>query len=116
MADTRYFDRDGVVVKPEYNTMSRRPGIGKPWLDKYKKDVYPHDYIIIHTSKGPQKLRPPRFYDENYKLERPYEFDDIVEKRIDKAKDNYENNTVERLSVREKYQKARLDLLPREKI
>ena len=33
--------------KPEYVTMSRRPGIGKGWYDKWKEDIYPHDYVII---------------------------------------------------------------------
>ena len=32
---------------PEYVTMSRRPGIAYGWIEKYKDDVYPHDYVII---------------------------------------------------------------------
>jgi len=51
---------------PEYNTMSRRPGIGKTWYDQYKSDVYPHGYVVIR--KG-LKVRPPRFYDNIYDLE-----------------------------------------------
>ena len=27
--------------KPEYTTMSRRPGIGKGWYEKFKNDLYP---------------------------------------------------------------------------
>lgn len=44
---------------PEYTTMSRRPGIGKGWYEKYKADVYPRDGVVVrgHTT------RPPRFYD-----------------------------------------------------
>lgn len=45
--------------RPEYITMSRRPGLGKGWLDKYQSDVYPRDGVIVrgvHT-------RPPRYYD-----------------------------------------------------
>jgi len=44
---------------PEYTTMSRRPGIGKGWYEKFKTDVYPLDRIVIRGSPS----RPPRFYD-----------------------------------------------------
>jgi hypothetical protein len=39
--------------KPEYTTMSRRPGIGRAWLDKYLSDVYPDDFIVIKGVKMP---------------------------------------------------------------
>lgn len=51
--------------KAEYLTMSRRPGIGKHWLNKYMTDVYPSDEII--TIQG-QKLRPPRYYDQQLEI------------------------------------------------
>ena len=40
-----HVDDDGVwnSIEPEYTTMSRRPGIGKEWFDKFKSDVYPND-------------------------------------------------------------------------
>ena len=44
---------------PEYTTMSRRPGIGARWYEKFKTDVYPHDRIIVRGNP----TRPPRFYD-----------------------------------------------------
>ncbi len=46
--------------KPEFLLMSRRPGIGRSWIDKFSTDVYPSDEII---SKGFQ-ARPPRYYDK----------------------------------------------------
>lgn len=45
---------------PEYCTMSRRPGIGSTWLDKFRNDVYPGDAIIL---RGGTESRPPRYYD-----------------------------------------------------
>lgn len=45
---------------PEYSTMSRRPGIGSPWLAKYKTDVYPADLCIING----KKVRVPKAYDQ----------------------------------------------------
>lgn len=50
---------EGTVVAPEYCTMSRKPGIGYEWLQKYKADVYPHDYVVINQ----HKVKPPRYYD-----------------------------------------------------
>lgn len=46
-------------LKPEYITMSRRPGIGRGWFEKYSSDVYPHDRVVIRGNN----TRPPRFYD-----------------------------------------------------
>lgn len=43
----------------EYSTMSRRPGIGKGWYEKFKADVYPSDRVVVRGVF----TRPPRFYD-----------------------------------------------------
>lgn len=53
--------------KPEYSTMSRRPGIGRGWYDKYKGDVYPKDRVIING----KPTRPPRFYDNQLASQDP---------------------------------------------
>lgn len=45
--------------RPEYATMSRRPGIGKAYYEKYKKEIYPDDFIV----QDGHKCKPPRFYD-----------------------------------------------------
>ncbi len=47
--------------KAEYLTMSRKPGIGSTWLEKYISDVYPSDQVI--TPSG-FPIKPPRYYDE----------------------------------------------------
>lgn len=52
---------------PEYTTMSRRPGIGQRWYEKYKSDVYPHDRVIVRGVP----TRPPRFYDNLLQREDP---------------------------------------------
>lgn len=46
--------------KPEYITMSRRPGIGSEWLKKFGSEVYPLDEVVIEG----RRFRPPRYYDE----------------------------------------------------
>ena len=66
---------------PEYCTMSRKPGIGKTWFEKYQSDVYPHDYCEINGKKIP----PPRYYDDLLKgdPEKPSQaYLDLKEKRL----------------------------------
>ncbi|WP_287777544.1 hypothetical protein, partial [Megamonas sp.] len=58
MAEEHYKGRE-----PEYVVMSRRPGIGRGWLEKFVNDVYPHDYVVIRNGI---KCKPPRYYDKIY--------------------------------------------------
>lgn len=92
--------------KPEYTTMSRRPGIGAPWLDKFKKDVYSFDTFII---RGGIKMKPPRAFDRRYEITDPL-YMAVVRHKRDVAKSqlgSYEmrrlrlDSTEERLRVRE---------------
>jgi len=48
--------------KPEYITMSRRPGIGSGWFDSFSKDCYPSDSVIVNG----KEVQPPKFYDDMY--------------------------------------------------
>ena len=101
---------EGIPIEPEYATMSRKPGIGKTWFDKYKNDVYPHDYVVI---KGEYKIRPPRFYDsklseeelEKVKIKRQEELPEVI--------DQYDEN-MDRLWVKEAVKENRLKILIRE--
>lgn len=65
--------------KPEYTTMSRRPGIGKPWFDRYKGDVFPSDEVVIRG----RAMRPPKYYDRLFELAYPSDFAKL--KRLRKA-------------------------------
>ena len=97
--------------KPEYTTMSRRPGIGKGWFDLYTSDVYPSDFVVING----KKMRPPKYYDKLYETERPYEFEEIKCNRVENARIHAENNTYDRLTVREKCKLEQIKRLPRNK-
>lgn len=96
-------------VLPEYTTMSRRPGIGRPWLDKYTSDVYPHDRVILRG----REMRPPKYYDSQIQLANPETFDHIKESRMQTAKRIAHDNTYERLRVRETLQEIKLKELTR---
>jgi len=67
----------------EFALMSRMPGIGKEWLERYLRDVYPKDFVTI---KG-RKYRPPRYYDEYLKKCKPKEMIEIKKKRRESASD-----------------------------
>lgn len=82
-------------VKPETATMSRNPGLGSDWFDRWKGDVFPHDYIV---ATGGTKMSVPRYYDK--KLDE-LEFEEIKEKRRQAAWKNRKDETPERRKVRE---------------
>lgn len=96
-------------LKPEYTTMSRRPGIAAGWFKKWKDDVYPHDRVVIRG----KEMRPPKFYDRIYEITNPIEFEEIKYKRHEAAQKHVDNNTPERLEVRKAVQEARLNNLVR---
>jgi len=69
-----YFD---VQAKPEYITMSRRPGLGKSWFDKYWRDVYPKDQVTL----AGKTFRPPKYYDKLLREMDPVFYDEVLMKR-----------------------------------
>jgi hypothetical protein len=96
-------------LKPEYTTMSRRPGIGKQWFDKFSSDVYPDDFVVVNG----KKVRPPKYYDRLLESMDPFVHDEIKQFRVEHGAEYNENNTPQRLLVREKIQLDRLKRLPR---
>lgn len=95
--------------RPEYTTMSRRPGIGKGWYDLYKKDLYPHDRVVMNGVK----MNVPKFYDKQLEKENPYQLEDLKAERVENAKLYQEDNTPERLRVKERIKQRKLNQLPR---
>mgnify|MGYP000598031937 CR=1 FL=1 len=75
-------------VEPEFAVMSRRPGIGRPWLEKYKEEMYPADEVCI-PGRGVFK-KPPRYYDEIYGLSYPEEMEKVKAARKEFFDENVE--------------------------
>jgi hypothetical protein len=98
----------GELIKllPEYNKMSLKPGIGADWYKKYKDEVYPNDNVVIRG----KLCKPPRYYDTLYSRDNPYEYDELLFKREKQGKLKPEEKTPERLQVKEKVLKARINL------
>lgn len=75
----------GGGVEPEYMTMSRKPGIGRMFLDRYLSDIYPHDRVVMFNGVGDVVLsKPPRYYDEVYSKINPEGYARIKRERVSK--------------------------------
>jgi hypothetical protein len=94
---------------PEYTTMSRRPGIGRGWFDKYSSDVYPHDRVILRG----QSFRPPKYYDSVFEVDNPEGMENVKFSRESRAVAFAKDSTFERLRVRERLQYLRFGCLKR---
>lgn len=107
---------------PEYTTMSRRPGIGKGWYEKYKTDVYPLDRVVVRGNS----TRPPRFYDYLLGLEDRAQFELIKIQREEKNGRHFvtdrlsdgstirvSDNDFGRLLIKEEVKKAQIQNLVR---
>lgn len=101
-------------LEPEYTTMSRRPGIGKKWWDKYKQDVYPSEEVIIKKGGKNIAIPPPKYYENQYEIDNPVQHQQMKQRREKAAKENASENTPERLLVKETIANKRLNQLPRE--
>jgi len=107
-AEDHYFTVDertgecGLRV-PEFARMSLKPGIGEAWLRKYWPDLYVtgHNAVLVNGSR--KKI--PRFFDKKMDEIAPLLMDDVEYKRFKEV--NHENNTRERLAVRENCAKAK---------
>ena len=96
--------------EPEYCTMSRRPGIGREWYEKYKDELHLHDSVIV----GGREFKPARYYDAAFKDVSPREFAAIRGAR--KRARNEEEETDERLEARCKVAEARVKLFASEEL
>jgi hypothetical protein len=94
---------------PEFNRMSLKPGIGADWFKRFHSDVYPHDRVIVNG----RAVRPPKFYDKKFAEQFPDEFEALQFQRFVDAVDRFEDNTDERLAVKEQVTLARTKVLSR---
>lgn len=92
-------------IHPEYNSMSLRPGIAYEWYQKYQSDVFPHDHVIVDG----RKMKTPAYYSKLFKKHDPEKFEEVKKTRVYKARQHADNNTPERLAVREKCTQASLN-------
>lgn len=85
-----------------YTTMSRRPGIGRAWYERFKSEVYPSDSVVVRGKLA----KPPRYYDRLFGQEDVAGSLELSRRR--RAQRRREDETPERLAAMEKVLEARL--------
>lgn len=95
-------------VEPEFFLMSRRPGIGATWFDRFASDCFPSDHLVVDGRKVPV----PAYY-----LGKLDELGQVPIKRARKRRSiepaQRWNSTPERLAVRKEVRESRLKRLRR---
>lgn len=104
IAENHYLKTDSLTgethpIKPEYTTMSRRPGIGKYFYDQFKGD-FDKDYITLRGIK----MKPAKYYDNQLRIESEAQYENMKKLRKQKIKEHADDCTPERLAVRHKLQ------------
>lgn len=83
--------------------------IGSRWYERYSGDLYPDDFVVMDG----RKVRVPRFYDNMLSTTQEELHTKVKRGRKQKALRHTENNTRDRLRVREVVQLARMQRLKR---
>lgn len=94
----------------EFAQMSRNPGIAYEWWKRYSNDVTVNDTVYT----GPNKSKPPRYYDQLLERFDPRLFESIKDARKENARLKAGDNTPARLHDKEIVQTARLQLKKRQ--
>lgn len=95
-------------LEPEFCLMSRRPGLGKEWLEKYKTDTN-KDYVTVE--RAIRKL--PKYYDNILEIEDGDAMLVRKKKRRKEARRREHDNTLERLNAKETVKEAQVKQLNR---
>lgn len=111
---SRYFrvspiDGQWHQVKPEFSVMSRRPGIGRGYVEQFKSDFYPSGYIVVEGIKQ----APPRYYTQLLTEDEQEHLRRENWKRVLPSKRKAEK-TMERRRARAAVRDARITRLKRE--
>lgn len=85
-----------------YLTMSRRPGIGHDFYNRYGHEIHRDDFIVVDG----HKVRVPKYYDTLLERRNPERLLELQRRRTDER----EEATYEQLVAQEEILKARLGL------
>lgn len=97
-------------LQPEFNEMSRRPGIAKNWWEEFNPDVYTQDAVVL---KNGGLMKPPRYYDKLLEMMDPSAMVLIKHRRELRAKELADDNTPARLADKETVTIAKMALKKR---
>lgn len=105
--DAKIYADEG--IQPEFVRMSRRPGIGSDWYDKYKDDLYPSGYVLCRGVKS----SIPRYFNDKFIVANPEMYEEVLERRKDAMAARWRDSTPDRLRVRERVKLAQVKSLAR---
>lgn len=92
--------------RPEFVVMSRRPGIGAWWYERFGADLFPYDQAV---QEG-KAYKVPRYYWERFKLTADAGLvEEIAYRREQKAAENPEESSPERRAVKEEHARLRIE-------
>lgn len=72
---------------PEFSLMSRKPGIGRLYLEEHP-DCLDYENINISTAESGLKIRIPKYYLRQIKLTDPERYDKMIKQRQEFAEDS----------------------------
>ena len=98
-------------LQPEFSTMSRKPGIGKEWYEKFKGDLFPSDEVPMPGGGVVRGM--PRYYEELFAMEDPLTLEEIKEVRQKFIEEHADDFTPGRLMDKYKVKKAQVEMLKR---
>lgn len=75
----KYYDG----LQPEFALMSRKPGIGFEYYQKFGREIYSHDSVIIDG----HEQKPPLYYDRLFEVSSPFAHKALKEERKEKFED-----------------------------
>lgn len=99
-----------IPIAPEFTIMSNRPGIAADWFAQFHGDVYPANSVRLNN----RWYKPPLYYRNIYKKKFPKEYSEVLEKAKIQHQLHKDDNTPERLWVREQVKQAKIRRLKRE--
>lgn len=85
-----------VNLEPEFALMSRRPGIGTSWYEKYNSEVFPLDRVVVNA----REVKPPKFYFSKLEKLLPHMYGDIKRERRNAGYLSRQKNSLARLHVK----------------
>lgn len=102
-------------IEPEFVRMSRRPGLGSEWYEKYHSDIWPHGRMIVNGKAS----SPPRFYVDRLKKANPLEHEIQSNRRAFASEKKYwtdKDKGAPNLKMKERVKKSQLNDLTRDSI
>lgn len=95
------------AVAPEYCSMSKKPGLGAVYLERFGRDILTSGSCVLDG----REVSPPRFYEK--RLRKFVEFESVEFQRYLRAQKNFADQLPARRAAREAVARARLSFKKR---